>query len=199
MLIETNKLNSMELFQMLSSSILPRPIAWVGSISANAVPNLAPYSLFSIASVTPPMISIVVLNRPGGADKDTLSNIKETEVFSVSVVSRDLVKSMSATGMEFPPDVNEFESSGLSQVECETIACVRCAEAKLSLECKLREVLKYGDDGTSDSLILADVVAINIDDSIMRGPQIDLDKLDPVGHLIGPLYSTTREKITPMS
>jgi len=106
---------------------------------------------------------------------------------------------MSATGMEFPPDVNEFESSGLSQVECETIPCVRCAEAKLSLECKLREVLKYGDDGTSDSLILADVVAINIDDSIMRGPQIDLDKLDPVGHLIGPLYSTTREKITPMS
>ncbi len=199
MLVQTSEANTLELFQLLSNSILPRPIAWVGSVSADGIPNLAPYSFFNIASVTPPMVSISIMVKPSSVQKDTLVNIKATKVFSISVVSADLIKNMSMTSMELPPEVNEFEAANMTQEECDTIPCFRCGEAKLSLECKLREVLTYGEEGKSDSLIVADILAIKVDDSIMKGPQIDINKLDPIGHLIGPMYSTIRDKITPMS
>lgn len=198
MLIKTNEINSMMLFQHLSTSIMPRPIAWVSSMSSEGVPNLAPYSLFGILSVTPAVISICVMNQMGGK-KDTLVNILDTKVFAISMVSRELLTSMAPTGMPSPPYVNEYETAGVTPEECDTIPCVRCAESKISLECRLREVQNFGDDGDeSDSVIIADVLAIHIDDSIMTGQQIDIAKLDNIGHIIQHMYIGTSDILGPM-
>jgi len=198
MLIKSSETNSMLMYQYLSGSVQPRPVALVGSIGNDGVPNLAPYSLFSIASVNPPMVSIAVLSKMGGGQKDTLANIKANKEFSISVVNADLVKSIMPTGMEYPPSVNEFEIAGLTEKKCATISCVRVAESRIVLECKLREVLTYGEEGDSDSIIMADVVAIEIDDDMMNGPQMNLNALDTVGHIMGPFFPSTREKIPPM-
>ncbi len=198
MLIKTDESNSMQMYQYLSSAVQPRPLAFVGTTGADGVNNLAPFSLFGIVSTNPAMISITVLSKMTGGEKDTLVNIKENQVFSVSVVSADLIKKIIPTGMEHPPSVDEFELAGLTAKKCESIDCVRVGESKIVLECKLREVINYGEEGKCDSVIMADVQAINIDDSLMNGPQVDVNKLDAIGHIMGPLFVTTRDKISPM-
>ncbi len=198
MLIKSDESNTMQMYQYLSSTVHPRPIGLVATIGADGVKNLAPFSLYGITSVNPPMVSITVLSKLDAGEKDTLANIKANQVFSISVVSVDLVKKIIPTGMEHPPSVDEFEVAGLTAKECETIPCVRVAESKVVLECKLREVIHYGEEGKCDSVVIADVIAIDIDDSIMNGPQVNIGKLDAIGHIMGPMFSTTRDKISPM-
>ena len=196
MIIDTTDIGKEELYQLLSSSILPRPIAWVGTIGKDGQPNLAPFSFFNVASIAPPVISVSILNKINGIKKDTLTNIEDTKVFSVSVVSRTLAEKMAITGIDYEPGINEFEIAGVSCVPCSKITSVRVGEAKVSLECRLHSITRFGDDEKAGNLILANVVAIHADDDILEWPRIDTESLDVVGRLSGSYYSTTKERFT---
>jgi len=196
MIIDTKDVENDELYKLLIGSVLPRPIAWVGTIDKKKVANLAPFSFFNIASVNPPVVSISILNKRDGLKKDSLLNIQNTKVFSISIVSHDLVEKMAATGIDYELDVDEFEVAGVSCSKCEKIDSVYVGEAKVAFECKLRSIVDFGDNEKAGNLVLADVVAIHVDDNIVQWPNIDMLKLDAVGRASGPFYSTIRDKFS---
>ncbi len=193
MFSETKDIQTSDLYKLLVGSVMPRPIAWVGSLNGLGVANLAPYSFFTVASINPPVIAISIANKDDGSKKDSLANIESSQCFSVSMVSHENVKAMSVTSEGFDADVSEFEMAGLTESPCTKINSVRCAEAGVSFECTLREVKTFGDAAGAGNLVLADVVAIHVDDEVVDGFKIDSDKIDLVGRLAGANYTTTRD------
>ena len=98
----------------LNALVAPRPIGWIGSLSAAGVHNLAPFSYFNAVSADPPTVIFAPNSRTNGAAKDTLANVRETGEFTVNIVSRSLAQSMNATSSEVAPDTDEFELAGLT-------------------------------------------------------------------------------------
>jgi flavin reductase (DIM6/NTAB) family NADH-FMN oxidoreductase RutF len=196
MIIDTTNIEKEELYKLLIGSVLPRPIAWVGTIDKDGKPNLAPFSFFNVASIAPPVISISILNKTNGIKKDSLANIQSTKAFSVSIVSRTLAEKMAITGVDYEPEINEFEIAEVSCVPCSRITSVRVGEAKVSLECRLHSITSFGDDEKAGNLILANIVAMHVDDDILKWPSIDMVDLDAIGRLSGPYYSTIKDRFS---
>lgn len=192
MIIETAKASKDDLYKLLIGAVLPRPIAWVGSVSPDGVDNLAPFSFFNIASTQPPVISISFGNKPDGTRKDSLNNIVATEYFSVSMVSHDMAKTMHDSGQVFAPEVDEFTELNVTKAKCANIAASKVAAAGVVFECKLRQLVEFGA-GSSSHLVLADIMSIEVDDALLDYPKIDMQKLDLVGRGSGPNYVTTRD------
>jgi len=192
MLYETKGIPNDELYKLLIGSVMPRPIAWVGSVNEKGIANLAPFSFFTVASIQPPIIAISIMNKNGGSHKDSLKNIQSAECFSVSMVSHENAKAMAITSTEVDSDINEFELANLTELPCSFIDSVRCKEAQVSFECTLRDVQSFGDSAGAGNLILAEVVAIHVDDDVLDGYKIDSDKVDLIGRMAGANYATTR-------
>lgn len=193
MFSETKSIQTSDLYKLLIGSVLPRPIAWVGSKSESGIPNLAPYSFFTVASINPPIVAISIANKDDGSKKDSLVNIESTQCFSVSMVSLKNAKAMSVTADLFDADVNEFSMAGLTEIACSNIDSVRCAEAEVSFECILSEIKSYGNHAGAGNLVLAEVIAIHVDDELIEDFRIDTDKFDAIGRLAGANYTTTRD------
>ncbi len=193
MLIETKNISNEEIYNLLIGSILPRPIAWIGS-SSKGIDNLAAFSFFSVASVNPPIVSFSILNKSYGEQKATLKNIEETKYFSISVVSEELVKKMAKSSKRYDEIVDKFEISNVTKIACNKIPSFYVEESKVSYECKLREIINFGNDDKAGNLVLADVIAINVNDEILDFPQIDIEKLNPVGRLSKSFYSNIESK-----
>ncbi|MBL1242619.1 MAG: flavin reductase family protein [OCS116 cluster bacterium] len=192
MIIETKTADRVDLYKLLIGSVLPRPIAWVGSISADGVDNLAPFSFFNVASNNPPVISISFGNKPDGTRKDSLNNILATEYFSVSMVSHKMAEAMHDSSQAFAPEIDEFAALNVKKAKCANIAASKVAGAGVVFECKFRQLIEFGADSSSN-LVLADVISIEVDDAIIDYPKIDMQKLDLVGRGSGLNYVTTRD------
>lgn len=192
MIIDAKTIAPDDMYKLLIGTVLPRPIAWVGSVSADGVDNLAPYSFFNVASTNPPVFSINFSNKPDGSRKDSLNNILETKYFSVSMVSSDQAKIMHDSGQGFDSKVDEFEALDIQKQKCPHIPAPRVADAKVSYECKFRQLIEFGNS----CLLLGDILSLDVDDEIIDFPKIDMHKLDLVGRASGPHYVTTRDFFT---
>lgn len=192
MIIDTAKADKDDLYKLLIGSVLPRPISWIGSVSQDGIDNLAPFSLFNVASTNPPVIAISIGNKSDGSRKDSLNNIVATEYFSVSMVSHDLAKVMHDSGQAFAPEVDEFTELNVKKQKCPNIAASKVAGAGVVFECKLRQLIEFGTDSSSN-LVLADILSIEVDDELIDYPKINMQKLDLVGRGSGPDYVTTRD------
>jgi flavin reductase (DIM6/NTAB) family NADH-FMN oxidoreductase RutF len=194
MTIETKDISSNEIYNLMIGSILPRPIAWIGSKSINDVDNLAAFSFFSVASINPTVVSFSILNKAEGEQKATLKNIEDTKYFSISIVNEDLAKAMATSSRKYENMVDKFEVSKVTKKECSKIPSFYVSQSQISYECKLREIISFGDEDKAGNLVLADVIAINIDDEIINFPQIDIEKLKPIGRLSASYYSNIEDK-----
>lgn len=199
MLLETENANTLEIYKLLIGSVLPRPIAWVSSCSSDGVLNLAPFSFFTIASVNPPVLCFAPLLKPdpdghSGAVKDTVANIEETGEFVVNIVSRALAEKMNQTCGNYGPEVDEFEVAHLSKRGSKLISVPRVAEALVSMECKVREVMRFGQSPMAGSFVLGDILCIHVDDHIYQQGRINTELLEPIGRLAGDAYTTVKDQ-----
>ena len=128
--------------RVLTGVVVPRPIAFVSTMSPDGVVNLAPYSFFNAVSYDPPTIVFSSSRRAGYKSKDTLRNIEETGEFVVNIVVDPIAEAMNKTSAEFPEDVDEFEIAGLTQAPSETVKAPRVAESPVNMECKLEQVVR---------------------------------------------------------
>lgn len=184
--------NTFENFnRVFTGVIVPRPIAFVSSISAEGLVNLAPFSFFNAVSYSPPTIVFSAARHAGWKEKDTLANIEATGEFVVNIVSEEIAEAMNSTAAEYPADVDEFEIAGLTALPSDTIKSPRVAESPVSMECRLNQVVEIGDGDNSHGLVIATVVLLHIRDDIINGHRIDQQKLKPVGRLAGNMYCTT--------
>jgi flavin reductase (DIM6/NTAB) family NADH-FMN oxidoreductase RutF len=188
--------NPQDIYKLMVGAIVPRPIAFVSSISADGMPNLAPFSFFTAISANPPVICFSPMVRSSdGSLKDTLNNIKATREFTVNIVSEDFVVKMNACAPEFPPDVNEFEVSGLTPIASELIRPARVKESRFQMECRLLQVVDISDKPLGGSLVIGEVVRFHVADELqVEQSRIDPDRLNAVGRMGGPTYARTTDR-----
>ena len=187
----------LETHKLMIGSIVPRPIAFVSTLSKDGFENLAPFSYFNGICSNPPSIMFCPARRGyDGKTKDTLNNIRDTEEFAVNIVSEDFAEQMVSTSTDFEPEVNEFEISGLTPEPCQKIAPPKVAEAKISFECKLNQIVPVGNEGPGGGfVIIGPIVLFHIDDDVYEDGYINLEKLRPIGRLAGNMYTRTTDKL----
>jgi flavin reductase (DIM6/NTAB) family NADH-FMN oxidoreductase RutF len=180
---------------MMVGLIVPRPIAFVSSLSPDGVRNLAPFSFFTGISANPPVICFSPMIRGSdGHRKDTLCNIEATGEFVVHVVSEDFADKMNTTSAEFPPEVDEFEVSGLTPVPSDLVKPPRVAEAKIAMECKLHQIVHVSPKPLGGSLVMGEVLRFHVADSLFTDYKIDPDLLHAIGRMGGPTYVRTTDR-----
>ncbi|WP_323769044.1 flavin reductase family protein [Antarctobacter sp.] len=183
-------LSAREAYKVMIGTIVPRPIAWVTTISPDGVVNAAPYSFFNCLSADPPILALGVENKPDRSFKDTAYNIRMTECFTVNIVDRANVEAMSVTAAAFPPEVDELEIAGLTAVPGDRVACPRIAEAPVAFECE-----RYLGIAVSSAreIILGRIVRAHIRDDIIDPDTFysDHEKLDALGRMGGNGYAGT--------
>ena len=187
----------LETHKLMIGSIVPRPIAFVSTLSKDGLENLAPFSYFNGICSNPPSIMFCPARRGyDGKTKDTLNNIRDTEEFAVNIVSEDFAEQMVSTSTDFEPEVNEFEVSGLTPEPCQKIAPPKVAEAKISFECKLNKIIPVGNEGPGGGfVVIGTIVLFHIDDDVYEDGYINLEKLRPIGRLAGNMYTRTTDKL----
>jgi len=203
--INVSELPHREIYNILLSSVAPRPIAWVSTLSAEGQPNLAPFSFFNCVCAAPPLLAFATAFRmPGNAGasaetpgeaKDTLRNVRETKEFVVNVVTYDLLESMNTSSGEYDASVNEFELARLTPQPSKIVRPPRVGESPVSFECKLRQILDFSPAPDGSSLIIGEIVAIHIDDAHLKDGRIDRDSLDLIGRMGGMQYTRTTERV----
>lgn len=184
-----------DIYKLMIGMIVPRPIAFVSTIDAAGVHNLAPFSYFTACSSNPPVVCFCASARSGPRlHKDTLENIRATNEFVVNIVSEEFAEQMNVCSGEVPPEVDEFELSGLTPVASELVKPPRVGESKVQMECRLRQIVVISEKPGGGSLVLGDVLRFHIDNSLLDGYKIDPDKLNAIGRMGGPSYVRTRDR-----
>lgn len=164
-----------QVYSLLTSSIVPRPIAWVSTRSLEGMFNLAPYSFFTVASQDPAIVSVTSVGH-----KDTLANVRSTGEFVVNIGSEHLIDQINESSGAYPRDFDEFEAFGLTPEDSEYIDAPRVAEAAIAIECALHDLHEVGN-GT---LILGKVVNFSIFESVLAEDGLPLiDKVRPPSRL----------------
>lgn len=177
---------------LLKTVLIPRPIAWVGTLAADGTANLAPHSFFTMASSAPPM---VVFSSEGR--KDTLTNVEATGQFTISLVDRALAEACNTTSAPVGPEVDEFALAGLEQEASAVVAPPRVAASPAVLECVLERVVPAGGGHCVFGRLVH--VAVRTDTLVTdaRGRSMpDPARLDPVTRLGRNEWATVGEVFT---
>ncbi|MRX72119.1 flavin reductase family protein [Bacillus lacus] len=173
-----------ENYKLLIGSIIPRPIAFVTTVSEQGTLNGAPFSYFSIVSSDPPRISLAV-QRSGNQQKDTARNSINKKEFVVHIVDEQNVEMVNRTAAQLPPDQSEIELAGLTPVNSEMISVPGVKEAKIRMECRLEQAISF----ESSDLLIGRVVKFHIDNDIYSDGKIDPRALAAVSRLAGQDYA----------
>jgi flavin reductase (DIM6/NTAB) family NADH-FMN oxidoreductase RutF len=185
---DPREMPSSDIYRLMIALVIPRPIAFISTMSPDGRLNLAPFSYFIAISSKPALVGISFTHRPDDP-KDTLRNIRETGEYVINVVSEELFEPMVKTSGEWPREVNEFEVSGLATRPSRIVKPPAVAGSPAHLECRLERELLLGN-GT---FVVGEVVAIDVDDAMYTDGYVDAMKVRPVGRLAGEFYSLTRE------
>jgi flavin reductase (DIM6/NTAB) family NADH-FMN oxidoreductase RutF len=195
MVVDPGATDTRDVYKLMIGAIVPRPIAFVSTLSADGVPNLAPFSFFTGVSANPPVIAFSPMIRSSdGRKKDTLNNIEATREFVVNVVSEEFAEKMNMCSEEFPPEVDEFKISGLTPVPSDLVKPARVRESHINMECRLVEVVHVSPKPLGGSIVLGEVVRFHVDEALIENFRIDPDKLRAFGRMGGNSYARTTDR-----
>jgi flavin reductase (DIM6/NTAB) family NADH-FMN oxidoreductase RutF len=196
LIIDPQEAGHQNVYKLLIGAVVPRPIAFVSTISREGVLNLAPFSFFTAVSANPPIVAFCPVRRAAGANpnKDTLNNILATRQFVVNIVSEEFAEKMNACSADFPPDVDEFAASGLTPIASDLVKPPRVAESHIHMECRHYLTMEFGELPGSGNLVMGEVVRFHVDDSYFDDFKIDPDKLRAIGRMGGAAYVRTRDR-----
>lgn len=188
-----------DIYKLLVGSVVPRPIAFVSSMDAQGIRNLAPFSFFTVASANPPIVCFCPIVR-GSNDlglpttKDTLRNILATREFVLNIVSKNFAEKMNMCSGDYPPEVDEFSISGLTPIDSEIVRPPRVAESQIQMECRLEQVVHVSTEPMGGSIVLGEVLRFHIRESLFDNFRIDPDKLNAIGRMAGSTYVRTTDR-----
>ena len=190
MKLNASDLDAKQAYKLMTAVVVPRPIAWVSTLSATGVSNLAPFSYFTSVSNKPPMVGINIGQEYEGR-KDTARNILDTKEFVVNIGNFAQVEDLHASADHHPPEVSEIELLGLKTVPSEYIAVPRLADAPVQMECRFECMIPFGTAGSE--FYVGEVIAFHIRDDLIHDNKIDSVALDPICRLAGPFYAKLGE------
>lgn len=196
MIIDPSAATYPDIYRLMTGIIVPRPIAFVSTMSADGIRNLAPFSFFNGVCSNPPVICFSTAIRRDGARKDTYTNIATTKEFVVNAVPFEIAEQMNRCSADVPPEVDEFNLSGLTPLACDLVRCPRVKESPVSMECRLLQIVDFGSEPGSASTIFGRVLRFHILEELFEGGRIDPGRLDAVGRMGGSTYVRTRERFS---
>ncbi|GAA4698838.1 flavin reductase family protein [Pseudonocardia yuanmonensis] len=177
--IDPGELGHGRFYKVLTSVVVPRPIAWVSTRSTAGVDNLAPHSFFTVSCVDPPMVQFTSVGK-----KDSLRNATETGEFVVCLANEAMFEAVNATGTNFPAGVSEFAEVGLTAEPSLTVAPPRVAESPVALECRLEHALELGDSTVVIGRVLHAAIDADVFETDARGHSLPaIDRLRPLARL----------------
>jgi flavin reductase (DIM6/NTAB) family NADH-FMN oxidoreductase RutF len=183
-----------DVYKVLASVILPRPIAWVVSKDAEGRVNAAPFSFFNIVSSDPPMVAISFSAAPDREGKDSLANIRAHGEFVVNMVPEELAEAMNTTATNAPRGTDETQLAGLEMAACAVVDVPRIAGSPVALECRLWQII---EPGGSSTIVLAKILHAHVRKSAFEDLarlHIDPSQMRLIGRMHGGGgYCTTRD------
>ncbi len=195
MLLDFSKLPAREVYGWMTSTIAPRPIAWVSTIAADGRTNLAPFSFFQGVTSNPPTLMFVPVNNRTGEPKDTVRNIRQVPEFVVHVVPFSLAEPMNASAATLPYGESEFEKFAIATVPSTKVRPPRVAAVPVAFECTLHQIVEIGQGPLAAQVVFGRIHLVHVSDDVL-GPdgRIDAAKLDLIGRLSGDWYCRTTER-----
>jgi len=178
-----------QVHKIMLGGIAPRPIALVSSVSEDGIPNLTPFSFFNAFGSNPPIIAFSPARRGRDASlKDTYNNLVKTKECVVQSVTYKMVEQINLASTEYPPDVNEFEKCGLTPVDSDIVRPQRVRESPFQMECKVRDIMSYGEGGGSANIFICEVLKFHIAEDILKDGIIHPDMIDLVSRMSANFY-----------
>lgn len=194
--IDPIKLEPRHAHDLLTSAIIPRPIAWVSTINKDGQANLAPFSFFTGVSWSPPILAFSVVNRSNGTIKDTVINIQKVPEFVVNIVSVDLLSIMESSAKPIPYGTDEFSIAGIHWLPSQKIKPYRIQESKITFECTLERIVTVSEGPDAGNLILGRIQLVHVREGLLKNDrEVDWFELDVLGRLSGNRYCAVRSVI----
>jgi flavin reductase (DIM6/NTAB) family NADH-FMN oxidoreductase RutF len=193
MQLPADSLSAEATYRLLSGVVVPRPIAWITTLTETGIVNLAPFSCFTFVSNKPPLLGVNI-GRKRGTRKDTGTNIHAMREFVVNIGHARQLNAIHESSVEHAPDVSEVELLGLATLPGVTVRTPYLAEAPVAMECKLDRVIEFGETGAE--FIVGQVTMFHIRDGLYRDGKVQTKELDPVARIGGPNYATLGEIVT---
>jgi flavin reductase (DIM6/NTAB) family NADH-FMN oxidoreductase RutF len=193
MQIDPGELGAERIYRLMTGIVVPRPIAWVTSLSRKGVLNLAPFSAFTFVSQKPPMLAISV-GRKGAIFKDTAHNILANEEYVIHIADTPLMEAVHESSAEHSPDISEVELLKLETLPSEKIKVPRLAAPPVAMECRFRQCLEFGE--LRSRLIVGEVVLIHLRDGLVNNGKVETTALDPIARIAGPRYARLGDIVT---
>jgi len=183
--IEIDSLNSQELYSLLTSTITPRPIAFVSTKDSSGQDNLSPFSFFNVFSVTPPVVVFSPVNRiSDNSKKDTLKNVMNSKECVIALANTKIVQQVSLASGNYDSNIDEFKKAGFTKKKATLIDVNLINEAPVNFECKVTQIVELGSKGGAGNLVICEILKIHIDENVFdHDNKIDPLKLDIVSRL----------------
>ena len=183
--IEIDSLNSQELYNLLTSTITPRPIAFVSTKDSSGQDNLSPFSFFNVFSVTPPVVVFSPVNRiSDNSKKDTLKNVINSKECVIALANTKIVQQVSLASGNYDSNIDEFKKAGFTKKKATLIDVNLINEAPVNFECKVTQIVELGSKGGAGNLVICEILKIHIDENVFdHDNKIDPLKLDIVSRL----------------
>lgn len=190
--IHAREMDTATAYRLLCGVVVPRPIAWITSISADGVVNAAPFSSYNYVAHSPPMLAVNIGTRNDEL-KDTARNIVQTGEFVVNVATESNMELMHQTSAEFAPEVSEAQVLGIALLPSTVVRPPRIEMSPVQMECRLYQKVQLGHLNT---LYIGEVVAFHLSDTVYDGRHVNSQQLRPIARLGGPYYAALGEIFT---
>jgi flavin reductase (DIM6/NTAB) family NADH-FMN oxidoreductase RutF len=197
MLLDFSALPPKDAYTWMVSTIMPRPIAWVSTISLDGKPNLAPFSFFQGVTANPPTLMISPVNDRHGAKKDTVRNLEEVDEFVVHLVPHRMAEAMNASSASLPYGESEFERFDIASVPSERVRPPRIPTAPVAFECAVDRIIDIGEGPLAAHVVFGRILLAHVADEVL-GPdgRPDPGKLDLIGRLGGENFVRTSDRFS---
>ena len=184
MIFDPNAVPAVRFAQLMNSVIVPRPIAFVTTVSTAGGVNAAPFSWFCGLATRPPLLGVSISPRDG-EPKDTLRNLRETREFVVNVVTETMAAQIVKASGDWPADVDELALVGLTAVPSDLVRPPRVAESPVNLECRLDREIALGES----HFVVGEILRAHVNDEVLTEGRVDVAKLRPLARLGGEQYA----------
>jgi flavin reductase (DIM6/NTAB) family NADH-FMN oxidoreductase RutF len=184
-------LTKRESHELFMSAIAPRSIALISTIGKDGVFNLAPFSCFTSLCLKPAIVGVQIAWKRTGEKKDTLRNIEFSKNFVVNVVEEEIAEAMSQSSAEYPSDVDEFKEVGLTPIGSDLISAPRVGDSSVGMECRLVNVLEFGEPPTGSHFVIGEVILVHVKDELWSTDHIKALEFKPIGRIGEEYYCRT--------
>lgn len=178
-------------YDLLSSLIVPRPIAFVSTLSVSGQPNLAPFSFFMLGGINPPSLAFCPVLDLNGQPKDSLKNVLETKEFVLNLVTADMAKGMNETSFAYPTGEDEWRVSGFSRQASQIVKPFRVSESPVQFECRLFDSISHGDGPSASVYVVGEVLIAHVAKELADESGNLLKRFEPIARLGGKEYLDT--------